>query len=152
MPPKNNTLRRLFYHYYAVLGNISEAARRSGISSEDALEISRSKAFERAADRSIKPPSAELVLAGLERLAFGSANDAVKLMFSPDISVEELAELDIFNISEINRDKSGGVQIKLFDRQKALEKLWECAKSRNEKEAAAKLFDALKGGDEPEAD
>lgn len=36
---------------------------------------------------------------------------------------EKLPSLDLFNISEIKRPKGGGMEIKFFDRIKALEKL-----------------------------
>ena len=61
------------------------------------------------------------VIAGYERLAFGSIADAVKLIFSE--SPDELGECDLFNVSEIKHLKNGSVEIKFFDRMKALEKL-----------------------------
>lgn len=152
MPPENNALRRLFCRYYAVLGNLFEAAGKSGISRGEALQISRTRIFKREAAENMGAAAPELVLTGLERLAFGSANDALRLVFSPDMDAEALEKLDVFNISEIKRDKSGGVEIRLFDRQKALERLWEYSAGRTEREAAAKLLDALRGGDTSEAD
>ncbi|MGN1113977.1 MAG: terminase small subunit [Oscillospiraceae bacterium] len=65
------------------------------------------------------------VIAGLERLAFGRINDAVKLALSEDFNVNDLTKAELFNVSEIKKVKGGGVEIKFCDRQKALEKLWE---------------------------
>ena len=39
------------------------------------------------------------------------------------LSAEEIEKLDLFNVSEIKRPKGGGLEIKFFDRLKALEKL-----------------------------
>lgn len=67
---------------------------------------------------------------GLRRLAFGSAADAVRLMLSGDeLSEEQIEKLDLFNVSEIKRPKGGGLEIKFFDRLKALEKLSEAGGS-----------------------
>lgn len=61
---------------------------------------------------------------GLRHLAFGSAADAVMLMIKGDeLSSQEIEELDLFNVAEIKRPKGGGLEIKFFDRIKALEKL-----------------------------
>lgn len=61
---------------------------------------------------------------GLYRLAFGSVTDALRLMLCEEtLSAEEIEKLDFFNVSEIKRPKGGGLEIKFFDRLKALEKL-----------------------------
>ena len=68
----------------------------------------------------------EYVKNGLLRLATGQSNDAVKLVFADEMpNQDELERMDLFNVSEIKRVKGGGVEIKLFDRQKAFEKLFE---------------------------
>lgn len=61
--------------------------------------------------------------AGYERLAFGSIKDAVRLMFEPELNDRMLEEYDLYNVSEIKRPKDGAMEIKFFDRIKALEKL-----------------------------
>lgn len=63
------------------------------------------------------------VYSGYERLAFGNIADAIKLLYTEDISDINLDNMDLFNISEIKKIKGGGVEIKFFDRIKALEKL-----------------------------
>ena len=62
-------------------------------------------------------------ICGYERLAFGSVSDAVKLIFSENPNNLNLDNFDLFNISEIKRPKDGSMEIKFFDRLKALEKL-----------------------------
>ena len=64
--------------------------------------------------------------AGLRRLAFSSISDALRLLFAEEpLSPADLDGLDLFLISEIKRPKGGGMEIKFFDRIKALEKLSE---------------------------
>ena len=62
-----------------------------------------------------KKTAKDEVREGLKRLAFGEIQDA---------EIEKrLPELNLYNISEIKRPKGGGMEIKFFDRIKALEKL-----------------------------
>lgn len=61
-----------------------------------------------------------LAKAGFRRLAFGSVADAVRLL---DGDRENLDGLDLFMVSDIKIPKGGGMEIKFFDRQKALESL-----------------------------
>ncbi len=66
----------------------------------------------------------EEVRDGLRRLAFGEIHDAVLLLFADENRIiNELPKFNLFNISEIKRPKGGGMEIKFFDRIKALEKL-----------------------------
>lgn len=58
---------------------------------------------------------------GLERIAFGGVNDAVRLLFSTEPDPEELRRLDLYSVAEIRRLKDGGVEMKFYDRMKALE-------------------------------
>lgn len=60
---------------------------------------------------------------GYERLAFGNIADAIRLLYLEDPNSVNLENMDLFNISEIRKVKGGGVEIKFFDRLKALEKL-----------------------------
>ena len=86
-----------------------------------------------------------MVKSGLERIAFGSANDAALLVFSEEMpNPDKISELDLFNVSEIKRVKGGGVEVKLFDRQKALERLYEYA-VQNSSKGASDLIKALSG-------
>ncbi len=75
------------------------------------------RAFEQTATR------AEL-LAGYRRLAFGSVADAIRLLLASETGeVPDPETLDLFSVSEIKRPKGGGLEIKFFDRQKALDRL-----------------------------
>lgn len=59
---------------------------------------------------------------GLRRIAFGSVADAVRLMLEGGENLN-LDALDLFCVSEIKMPKGGGMEIKFFDRIKALERL-----------------------------
>ncbi len=54
----------------------------------------------------------------LAELAFGRANDCVKLALSEDPAVDQL---DLSLLSELKRSEKGTVEVKLVDRLKALE-------------------------------
>ncbi|MDR0920475.1 MAG: terminase small subunit [Oscillospiraceae bacterium] len=91
----------------------------------------------------------ELVKKGLIRLAQGKINDVVKLAFCDDLPpLDELKKMDLYNVSEIKKVKNGGVEIKLFDRQKALEKLYEIYNTESAENVAGGLLKALTEGDD----
>jgi len=56
----------------------------------------------------------------LAELAFGNANDCVKLALEENLSLDEL---DLSLLSEVKRNDKGTVEIKLIDRLRALEQL-----------------------------
>lgn len=80
---------------------------------------------------------------GLRRLAFGEIHDAVSLLFESEESIlNKLPRLDLFNVSEIKRVKGGGMEIKFFDRLKALEKLGSMV-SDNDSMTATSFYEAI---------
>lgn len=83
--------------------------------------MSENKGAESARSRSIK--------CGYEKIAFGGVNDAVRLLFTEAPDLAEFKNMDFFNIAEIKRVKGGGMEIKFYDRMKAL----ECLKELGEK-------------------
>ena len=60
------------------------------------------------------------VLRRLAQLAFGQANDCVKLVLS---DAPDLDALDLSLLSEVKRNDKGTVEVKLIDRIRALEQL-----------------------------
>lgn len=86
------------------------------------------------------------VKTGLSRLAFGSVNDAAALVFDEQPSYEKIMRADLFNVSEIKRVKGGGVEMKFFDRQKALEKLVELDPELKEISSAERFMRDLISG------
>lgn len=81
------------------------------------------------------------VISGYERLAFGCSADAIGILFEKDVTREMLQEMDLFNVSEFKKAANGAVEVRFFDRQKALDRLWECAAEKNED--AAGLYEAI---------
>jgi len=156
-----NSRKNLFCCWYSVLGNAEEAAVKAGFEKQNALSdgISCLKSAEcqkTIAEIRSALADKECITSGLKRLAFGSSSDAVYLAFSEEMpSPEILRGLDLFNVSEIKRVKGGGVEIKLFDRIKALEKLYELENAFNSDDKAESLINALissaSGGDYSES-
>ena len=65
----------------------------------------------------------------LAELAFGKANDCVRLALEDD---PNLGRLDLSLLSEVKRNDKGTVEIKLIDRLKALEQLALVAEDNGE--------------------
>lgn len=68
---------------------------------------------------------------GYERLAFGNISDAVRLLYMENPTAEQLEKMNLYNVSEIKRPKDGAMEIKFFDRIKAVEKLQEMYTDKN---------------------
>lgn len=67
----------------------------------------------------------EEIYQGYQQLAFGSIADAIKLLFMEEPAPRALGKMNFINVAEIRRMKEGAMEIKFFDRLKALEKLEE---------------------------
>lgn len=144
-------LRKRFCRYYLLLGNGEEAAVQAGVEPEQAADYAAEMLQSHLCRNELKRLAAQpalpiqnMVLSGLTRLAFGKANDAARLVFSDEMPPKTVLDtLDLFHVSELKRIKGGGVEVKLFDRQKALERLLECANSADSAAAANALLAAL---------
>ncbi|MGN0443270.1 MAG: terminase small subunit [Acutalibacteraceae bacterium] len=118
----------LFCTYYSIKRSAAEAAFKAGYSvmpERAAMKLLRKESVKNriAALSKENRASRNEVEAGLRRIAFGCVADAVKIALSEDFNVEELRNMDLFGISEIKVSRGKGVEIKFFDRIKALEKL-----------------------------
>lgn len=79
----------------------------------------------------------------LAELAFGKANDCVRLALEDEPSLDKL---DLSLLSEVKRNDKGTVEIKLIDRLRALEQLAAVAEAEpGEMEA---FLQALQGGEQ----
>ena len=78
----------------------------------------------------------------LAELAFGKANDCVRLALEND---PKLDRLDLSLLSEVKRNDKGTVEIKLIDRLRALEQLALVAEE--EKTDLESLLQALQSGE-----
>ncbi|MBR6106927.1 MAG: terminase small subunit [Oscillospiraceae bacterium] len=149
--------RRAFCRWYLERGNVREAALRAGCdpanAEEEGLAMLRMPSCRSYLSRlAAQPPLPlqSLVIAGLSRLAFGAANDAAKLVFAEkSLTDAQIEQLDLFHVTSIKQDKAGGIEIRLADRQQAMEKLLECACASDSAAAASALLSAL-GADREE--
>ena len=78
----------------------------------------------------------------LAELAFGKANDCVKLALEENLCLDDL---DLSLLSEVKRNDKGTVEIKLIDRLRALEQLAQTA--GEEKTDVDAFLQALQGGE-----
>ena len=150
MPVKNPKSKKYaFCCYYVILGDVAESAVRAGFCREDALTegiklLETQECREIIARLRNTLSDGGNVTAGLKRLAFGNCSDAVYLVFSDELPPPDVIQgLNLFNVSEIKRVKGGGVEIKLFDRLKALEKLFELENTFLDKDKATEIIKAL---------
>lgn len=82
--------------------------------------------------------------AGLVRASLGDVGDAVRLLAMSDEELTSSAEkLDLFCISEIKRQKGGGIEIKFIDRIKALTALKDICEEETDKADESGLISAL---------
>lgn len=77
----------------------------------------------------------------LAQLAFGKANDCVKLVLQEDAALERL---DLSLLTELKRNDKGTVEIRLVDRLRALEQLALLAKEDGSD--LESFLQALQGG------
>ena len=101
----------------AACAGYTKAPFLSAVKLESREEIRR----EISAQREKLHTGREEIAQACRSLAFSSAADAVALALSDTPpSKEELEKMDLSLISEIKRPKGGGLEIKFFDRLKAL--------------------------------
>ena len=86
------------------------------------------------------------VVRRMAELAFGKANDCVRLALEDDPPVDKL---DLSLLSEVKRNEKGTVEVKLIDRLRALEQLDRAA--GQEDGDMAEFLEPLKGGQEEPA-
>ncbi|MBQ9762301.1 MAG: terminase small subunit [Oscillospiraceae bacterium] len=83
------------------------------------------------------------VVRRMAELAFGKANDCVRLVLEDEPTVEKL---DLSLLSEVKRNDKGTVEIKLIDRLRALEQL---SQATGQEEGDMESFlRALQGADD----
>ncbi len=85
----------------------------------------------------------ENVLEGYRRIAFGDISDPVRLLFCGEVTPRALKNMDLFSVSEIRRPKGGGMEIKFFDRIRALQCMQELG---GEDDSPCGFYQALERG------
>lgn len=139
---------KLFCTYYSLGRSPKESATKSGyiFPEKSALKLLKRQDIKEEIEKNIKQrrTTKNEISEGYYRLAFGCVCDSIKLLFADDIIPEQLEQMDLFNISEIKRKKGGDIEIKFFDRLKALERLCElCGETDGESHS---LFSAIEKG------
>lgn len=142
---------KLFCTYYCINRNGREAAAKSGyrFAERTAAKLLGRRdiiAQIEKTDNEAKNRRADII-AGYYRLAFGCVSDAVRLLLEDEIDKSKLEEMDLFLVSDIKKPKGGGLEIKFFDRLKALDKLDELV-SRSGDSASGSLYSAIERGAE----
>ena len=84
--------------------------------------------------------SREDVVRRLAELAFGRANDCVRLVLDEEASLDKL---DLSLLSEVKRNDKGTVEVRLIDRLRALEQLQLLASEQGDEVEA--FLKALQG-------
>lgn len=120
---------KLFCTYYSIGRNPREAAVKSGymFAEKTALRLLKRDEVKKEIARLDKQRKTgdEDIASGYYRLAFGCVSDAVSLLFCDSVTPDDIEKMDLFNVAEIKRKKSGDIEIKFFDRLKALQLLNE---------------------------
>lgn len=106
--------------------DLHRAAAESGITDAEALDILGSPEaeteLERCRDLLSKQLRADDAVRRMAELAFGEANDCVKLVMEEGC---DIGGLDLSLLAELKRGSNGVVEIKLLDRVKVLDRLLE---------------------------
>ncbi|MCQ2417175.1 MAG: terminase small subunit [Oscillospiraceae bacterium] len=154
--PKLSRRQRDFCCRYLMLGNIREAAERAGYSGDSAeqegirlLQDAGCRRYLASLAERTPLPFKAMVTAGFSRLAFGAANDAVRLAFAECPTAEEIAQLDLFHVTSIRHDRNG-FEVKLADRLAAMEKLLELAEEAEHLNLSDALLSVLQGNGQNE--
>lgn len=147
---KNKLTKEQLYDfclYYRRYGDSTIAAKKVGIFENPELSGLRLLSDKKTVKTLKKLESAvdikSLVRCGLERIALGDSCDCAKLV-TDELSTCE--GLDLYMISEIKKPKGGGIELKLFSRIDALEKLLELDSVSAKTSTAESFFNALSDG------
>ncbi len=117
--------QKQFAKFYSITRNPREAASLMGLKNPmiQGAKLMENKGVREEISRlcTAKIPTGETAT-GLRRIAFGSVSDAIKLILTGGEGLD-IDSLDLFSVSEIKIAKGGGMEIKFFDRIKALTQL-----------------------------
>ncbi|MBQ2774708.1 MAG: terminase small subunit [Clostridia bacterium] len=145
---KLSTKEELFCLYFSSSRDPRGSAAKAGYTlfpERSAEKLLASSAILKRLDELQQQRRASLaeVTEGYRKLAFGSIADAISLITAEQLPTkQELEKLDLSMISDIKCPKSGGLEIKFFDRLKALDKLCEIS-SAVQNESSSDFLSAL---------
>ena len=141
-----NQKETIFCHAFCRVGDPKEAAvcvvippDKAAAAGEKMLASKRVRDFLKA--HGLDPEAEDFdIRCGLKRLAFGNIDDCVRLVMC-GADEEEIRRMNLFSIAEIRRTKDG-LELKLFDRLKALAQL-DTMTRRDREDSASAFFEAL---------
>ncbi|MBQ8539001.1 MAG: terminase small subunit [Ruminococcus sp.] len=142
----------IFCYYFANTQSVELSAIKAGyrknplVTGQGLLYREDIKAKIKELMNSQKELYSSLATAGYQRLAFSSVSDAVSLLFMDSPDKKTLENMDLYMVSEIRKPRDGAMEIKFFDRIKALEKL--CQLSSGDESKNMGLLSALNMGAE----
>ncbi len=139
-----------FCFFYVNTGNIGESALKAGYTNKPnkyGSKLISKKEIIQEIEKLYEQKKKNLLYmacSGYERLAFGNISDAVKLVFTDNMDLHQISQMDLFNVSEIKKLKDGAMEIKFFDRIKALEKLQQM--NFTEQKQTLSFYNAIEKG------
>lgn len=138
-----------FCRLTVVLGNPQAAAERAGYRHPDEVWpelIAREDvaAEIRRVTREVSRVYRDTLLCSVFRLITSENNDAVRLIYRDQMSDEEIRSLNLSGVAEIKRLKDKSVEIKFFDRIRALDKLGELNDTVSDSASAGGLLEAMR--------
>lgn len=138
-----------FCRLTVVLGNPQTAARRAGYRHPETAWtelIARGDVIDeiRRVTREVSRVYRDTLLCSVYRLLSAESNDAVRLLYHDQMSDEEIRELNLSGVAEIKRAKDKSVEIKFFDRIKALDRLSELSAAAEDGGPAGGLLEAMR--------
>lgn len=148
MNEKKTDRRDLFCRAYLRCMDAERAAKECGCA--DGFALLAQKGVRARIAEAREAASHEIcredVIRRLCQLAFGRANDAVKLALMKC----DTEEIDTLDLSEVSEFKAGekGTEVKFADRVKALETLYTLLGGEGDGSALEELFGAMEGADE----
>lgn len=131
--PRLKESEAAFCRFYAFCGNVEEAASKTAPANcADALQwgfatLERPGAIQlvERLQKILESSQRQLVKTALLRAVFGNAADALRLSVAENPETLPLHRMDLFQIAEVKRPKSGGMEIRLLDRLDAIRLLME---------------------------
>ena len=136
-----------FCRFFVICRDSREAAAKAGFAfpERSGMRLLGKQAVLTEIDRlSEQVKTAASAVDGLRRIAFGSVTDAIKLVLGEEPL--ELEGLDLFMVSEIKKTDKG-VEIKFYDRIKALSELLSVSES-GESRGTSQFVEAIFKGAE----
>ena len=116
-----------FCRLTAVLGDPAEAARRAGLKDPEEVWprlVARKDVCDEIRKTAVMLSKVfrDTAMCVVYRRLMSENNDALRLVFSDELSESEIAELNLSGVAEVKRNDKG-IEVKFFDRIKALDML-----------------------------